>query len=471
MRILITTMMLLLVHVLHAQYNAPENRVWAFGMRAGINFNSGTPVPFSTKINSSNACASTCDSAGQLLFYTDGNTIWNRYHDTMPSAVSIVSYNANQCPQGTLILPHLTQPGKYYVFSLERRSSGAPTVGRLSYCIVDMALDGGRGDVVAGSSYTFADTGMWGAMTAVPGNAHNFWLINHLRDTNVFVVRNITAAGFSAPAYHKIGVYDNSHCVHSAGIKCSPDRTLLAYTHPCGNIIAAKTGFELFRFNPGDGSISDALAFDTVSCFGIEFSPDGSKLYVGDFYLYEHIVQQFDVSVPTYAAITASRHIFPSVSGYTVIRDMKVGPDGKMYLAGKGAGTGSGTGFSGYIDCIEHPNASGAAAGYTVNKVVFTMGGVLRESFPNVTYNLSATNGVSQAEYPKAFRVSPNPAGNTLFIDGGRPVRSLEVTNVAGSKVIGLAADNIRSVDISSLATGVYFATINSEVVEKFVKE
>lgn len=470
MRCLITTILIFIANTLCAQYNAPENRVWAFGVRAGINFNTGTPVPFAAKVYSSNACASTCDSAGQLLFYTEGNTIWNRYHDTMPSAVSIVSYNANQCPQGTMILPHLTQPGKYYVFSLERRSNVVPTAGRLSYCIVDMALDGGRGDVVAGSHYTFVDTGMWGAMTAVPGNAHNFWLINHLRDTNVFVVRNITAAGFSAPVYYKIGVYDNSQCFYSGGIKCSPDRTLLAYPHPCASHMTTKTGFELFRFNPGDGSISDGLAFDTTNCFGIEFSPDGSKLYVGDFYLPEHIVQQFDVTVPTYAAITASRHIFPSVSGYTVIKDMKVGPDGKMYLAGKGGGTGGGA-FTANIDCIENPNATGAAAGYVLNKVLFTMGGGLWESFPNVTYNLSATNGVSPVEYPKAFRVSPNPAGNTLFIDGGRPVRSVVVTNVAGIKVIGLAADNIRSVDISSLATGVYFATINSEVVVKFVKE
>ncbi len=52
MRCLITTILIFIVNTLCAQYNAPENRVWAFGMRAGINFNSGTPVPFAAKIYS-----------------------------------------------------------------------------------------------------------------------------------------------------------------------------------------------------------------------------------------------------------------------------------------------------------------------------------------------------------------------------------------------------------------------------------
>src|SRR5688572_25307914 len=63
--------------------------VWHFGLKAGIDFNHCPPKPI---LNGRNAggegCASVCDANGQLLFYTNSDTVWNSQHIPMGSLVN-----------------------------------------------------------------------------------------------------------------------------------------------------------------------------------------------------------------------------------------------------------------------------------------------------------------------------------------------------------------------------------------------
>ncbi len=72
--------------VLYAQNKQANN--WYFGNNAGITFNTpdGSPqAVFDGQINQYEGCASISDYNGNLLFYTDGVTVWNSMHDTMPN--------------------------------------------------------------------------------------------------------------------------------------------------------------------------------------------------------------------------------------------------------------------------------------------------------------------------------------------------------------------------------------------------
>ncbi|MEP0676143.1 MAG: hypothetical protein ABJC32_11505, partial [Nonlabens ulvanivorans] len=58
---------------------------WYFGENAGLTFNSGMPVALvNGNLNTAEGCAAISDSQGNLRFYTDGRSVYNRDHLVMP---------------------------------------------------------------------------------------------------------------------------------------------------------------------------------------------------------------------------------------------------------------------------------------------------------------------------------------------------------------------------------------------------
>ena len=50
-----------------------QNNRWYFGINAGLNFNSGSPVALTDgALFSNEGCATISDNSGNLLFYTNG---------------------------------------------------------------------------------------------------------------------------------------------------------------------------------------------------------------------------------------------------------------------------------------------------------------------------------------------------------------------------------------------------------------
>src|SRR5690606_27683009 len=64
-----------------------EANNWYFGLFAGIQFqNDGSVIAVDDGAMSTNeGCSSISDENGNLLFYTDGRTVWDRNHIIMPN--------------------------------------------------------------------------------------------------------------------------------------------------------------------------------------------------------------------------------------------------------------------------------------------------------------------------------------------------------------------------------------------------
>ena len=61
-----------------------ETKKWFFGNGAGIDFSTTPPTTLTTgQITTTNGCASMADASGNLLFYTNGITVWNQTHAVM----------------------------------------------------------------------------------------------------------------------------------------------------------------------------------------------------------------------------------------------------------------------------------------------------------------------------------------------------------------------------------------------------
>jgi len=77
-------------------YAAKENYNWFWGI-ASINFNQNPPAVTATSAMNYNtwAAASVCDANGHLLFYTDGDYVYDRNNNLMPNGQDVIGLAGN----------------------------------------------------------------------------------------------------------------------------------------------------------------------------------------------------------------------------------------------------------------------------------------------------------------------------------------------------------------------------------------
>ena len=350
-----------------------QENVWAFGEAAGVDFNANTPFGFRTSIDGKEGSASVCNEAGQLLFYTEGSLVWNRNHDLMPNGHHLTDLPALQngndtltatisTTQGTIIVPVIDTPGKYYIFSLSSWEYGSDA-GRLYYSVVDMSLEGGLGDVEQSRKGIFLDSGFQEKIVAIVGDRCNIWLVLTCADGVSFKSFEITQTGIDPnPVISTPGSFSTAGIWPIGVIKASPDRKKVAI---CNEI----SGLGICDFDPVTGVVSNAVQLSQQPHYGASFSPNGMLLYVVQDDPGAYNIYQFDLSLPTPNDIKNSKmSIGPSNVG-----DIKIGPDGKLYFGSINHSLGA----------IELPNVVGTGCQYS-QSVVALNGGKVSFGLPNV---------------------------------------------------------------------------------------
>jgi len=347
-----------------------ENNTWVFGAKAGLDFNApGNPLPLTTAISQSEGCASFSDPAtGQLLFYTDGNKIWNASHQVMPNGtLGIMTFST---AQAALILPFPGNPGRYYVFSLGHVYNNSPDIGKLYYSVVDMSLNGGLGDVVPGQKKILLDTGLREALAAVHG-CRSDWLLVNTRIGNTFKVYPVTPAGIGVPVLSPVG---SARDGYPGVIKISPDGRKLTFSG-IAVIIGGTGDLTLYDFDAATGSVSNPVPVSQRFFYGICFSPDNTKLYgITTTLNASSRLYQYDITPGNTAAIQASEaDLGATPSGQP--SDIQAGPDGKLYLGCNSAAA---------MDRVNFPNLAGAACDYVHQVVALAPGTSMRLGLPNI---------------------------------------------------------------------------------------
>ncbi len=262
------------------------NNNWVFGQGAGLSFSSGTAQPVQTSVTGNEGYAAVSDPAtGNLLFYTNGGSVWNAAHQVMPNGTGLLGNSRRDViyssMQGACIVPVIGVQDKYYLFSLTHEGDiyPAPTKGCLFYSVVDMALDNGNGDVQTTGKNTILDTNRLSeAMIAVPGCNNDVWLIVHTYEQ--------TATEHFYKAYHITDAGVNPVPVISKGkikaynsyMSVSPDRRSIVLSLAYAQTPRMK---EFVRFDPATGIVSDPVQIPSSGwgSWGGCFSPDNKKVY------------------------------------------------------------------------------------------------------------------------------------------------------------------------------------------------
>ena len=353
----ILTLIILLLFI-NATYAQKEGNTWYFGVNAGLDFNGGAPVALiDGALITNEGCAAISDGMGNLLFYTDGDTVWNKNHIPMPNGFGLMGHSSST--QSALIVQKPGSNTIYYIFTTPAQVFLDNKIG-FHYSTVDLTLEGGLGDVTLKN--TQLHDSITEKLTAVRhANGCDLWIIMHEWNTNGFFAYLVSNTGVNPTpvisytgAIHTGGNIGSSPNTNAIGqLKSSPDGSKLALG------IRSMGIFELFDFDYATGVVSNPISFPPISnrVYGVEFSPDGTKLY-GSLGAVQQLYQYDLMAGSSIDIINSQSLIGATTAGF--LGALQLAPDGKIYCA---------LANRSYIAAVNNPNALGAACNYVDSAV------------------------------------------------------------------------------------------------------
>lgn len=349
----------------HAQRQTDN---WYFGNKAGLSFRTGNPVPVhGGQFQSWEGSAVISDSLGNLLFYTNGNVVWNAEHDTLQNGTDLLGDTS--ATQSALIVPQPENEGIYYIFTTDDIivSNGTAQTNGLNYSVVDMSGDNGLGKLTYKNIH-LRDSVTEKLTAAHHANGRDIWIISHEWNSDEFYAWLLTPFGLESPVVSAAGTAHNQlesgFVINTIGyMKLSHDATKIAVAIKRANIV------EVFDFNQLTGEISSPTTLELeYSPYGVEFSPDLSKLYVSD----DIELYQFDLTAGTAADIQNSMSkIYESQEHF--VGALQTARDGKVYVA---------MDRQEYLAVIENPNNSAVACNF-IQQGIYLDGKFSRMGLPN----------------------------------------------------------------------------------------
>jgi hypothetical protein len=431
--------------------------IWYFGVRAGLDFREGNPFALTDgALSTEEGSASICDEDGNLLFYTDGVTVYNRFHQSMQNGRNLWgSYTTTQ----TLIVPKPGADPIYYIFTASPQfddvfGPGTDSVG-FHYSIVDMRLDMGLGSVTEKNVLLFKNTSE--KITAVHhANGNDIWVVAHEWGNNNFRSYLVTEEGINtAPNISSVGEIhdgdgpgrDDINRNTLGHMKLSPDGSKIA-------VAVLETGVFIYNFDNSSGVISRELAIkrDPADVFyGIEFSPSGKRIYFTDVFLngcgtevINSFLYQYDIETRKLAEVGK----FVGLLG-----GLQLAIDGRVYAIKCNDATGE----SNSVGVINLPNQIGISCNFDENGPDLKTGKGMLGS-PNFvqSYFLFPDPIVRM---PNVFTPRPGDDYNPVF----KPIEienvlwgNLDIINQWGVKVFE-TKDIFKGWDGGDSSSGVYY--------------
>ena len=438
-------------------FSQHETDNWYFGYNAGISFSSGSPGALTNgALTSDEGCSSISDSAGNLLFYTNGVKVWDKNHQLMPNGIGL--YGHTSATQSVLIVKRPSWAGRYYIFTTDIVYPGFTDEG-LNYSEVNMTLNGGNGDIISGlKNINLVPDSVPEKLCGVKhSNGTDVWIMVHKWYSNSFLAYLVTSAGIIAPPIiSNTGTSQNDFAGEGAMKFSSTGNKIALASEDSGY-------FELFDFDPSSGIVSNSLLLrdnHTQGAYGVEFSADGSKLYVDCVSQFNDTVYQYNLSAGSDSLIIASKTALGNVNTLSYLGQLQLASDGKIYIARDGIKK---------LAVINYPNNLGLSCNLVANGFTLISPGENELGLPNFVASYLLPTGIKENSLTTTFSIYPNPTNTILNLSLDK-AENITVTNLIGNVVLETNAKGKVELDVSFLSAGIYFIRVGNEV-RKFVKE
>jgi gliding motility-associated-like protein len=338
-------LLLLIVLILSlSSYAQGEANIWYFGFYAGLDFNSGSPVALAdSKMNTLEGCATISNSAGQLLFYTDGSNVWNKNHQIMLNGTGLKGHNSST--QSSIIVPKPNSSSVYFIFTVDAIADP----NGLQYSEVDLSLDGGLGAITSNKNILLV-TPTCEKITAVKNaTGDGYWVVAHGYNNNSFLAYSVTATGVNyMPVISNIGSLIDDTTETMGYLKISPDGSKLI---SCNNGVS----LELFDFNNATGVANNPKLLNNGGGYSVEFSPSGNILYLTSG---GQLLIQYDLTAVNISDSAIIIYERPNDYFSDYISGLQLASNGKIYCTIPGVN---------HIGAINNPNVLGIGCNFVTN--------------------------------------------------------------------------------------------------------
>lgn len=288
-----------------------ETYHWIFGNNYHLDFNQ-TPVKFTqdgaivkdTGQHQYYSCTAISDKNGNLLFYSNGETVWNKTNAVMENGEMLkcnknIAYSFN-----SIVVPVEDLPGIYYLFTLSLlfdKMPGKYLDSTIYYHIIDMKANNGLGKVISKNNQlaTFSCN----SITAIKHkNGRDTWIISRNNKSYNMVSWLLSPCGIRPPVFSRTKGYITYPEENVHALSISPNGKLAAMSQLEDDTFLSPGHTYLYNFNDSTGIFTDkGLLLDYNSRPGI-FSSDSRYFYNGDGFLY-----QYDLQARSDSVIVASK--------------------------------------------------------------------------------------------------------------------------------------------------------------------
>lgn len=343
-------------------FSQGEGQNWYFGNEAGLNFSTNPPTAMlNGQINQWEGVSSISDPQGNLLFYTNGMTVWNANHNIMQNGTGLLGDWSST--QSAVVVPYPYFPDLYYLFTVDELG------GAVRYSLIDMSLNSGLGGVTTTKNVLLFSNASEKITAVRHDNNSDIWVITHEWGTNNFRSYLVDACNGlnTTPVISSTGTVHNhqSGGVNTGSIgylKASPqgNKVGLAIYTQAG---VSATHFELFDFNSATGVLSNPLSLPSpnptlppgesfMRPYGVEFSPDGTFFYGGLNTTGQ--IYQYDLLAGNNSSIAASATLIGTGTGPNInkIGGLQLAIDGNIYVSRDAIS---------FLGRIDNPNTFGAS--------------------------------------------------------------------------------------------------------------
>ncbi|MFM9944638.1 MAG: gliding motility-associated C-terminal domain-containing protein [Bacteroidia bacterium] len=318
-----------------------EANNWYFGNKAGITFNTAKVSTLTNgKLSTSEGCATISDKNGDLLFYTDGISVWDNTHSITPNGKGLLGNSSST--QSAIIVPRPANPNQFYIFTVDDVAGS----DGLEYSLFDLTLNSGKGDVVSTQKNVKLLNSSCEKITAVlNSNGKDYWVLTHQFESDNIYAYAVSSSGVNAtPVKSVTGLKISSPINNTLGyLKVSPDGIKIAYANWTFDKCA------IGDFNSSSGKVTNVWQFIVDDAYGLEFSASSNYIYLAEMYKFN--IYQFNAKAKTKTDFLNSQVSIDNLNAGP-IGALQLGPDKKIYICRHGKNT---------LDVIHAPDSMGSA--------------------------------------------------------------------------------------------------------------